>query len=72
MRRLGHWVVLAGVLLAGGVSAVEYSKSRAARLDCPGKIVCPLTGNLVCRDRCPIKVEQKKGQGAPACCQKAN
>jgi len=23
------------------------------RPDCPGKIVCPRTGGLICRDRCP-------------------
>lgn len=22
--------------------------------DCPGRIVCPITGDLVCRDRCPL------------------
>jgi hypothetical protein len=25
----------------------------AERADCPGKIVCPITGELVCADRCP-------------------
>ncbi len=36
--------------LAATASAVSSSAKRA---DCPGKIICPLTGDLVCRDRCP-------------------
>ena len=26
----------------------------AERADCPGLVACPLTGQLVCRDRCPV------------------
>lgn len=26
---------------------------QSARSDCPGKIVCPETGQLICRDKCP-------------------
>ena len=35
-------VVVSGIVLA-------QSEGR----DCPGKIVCPQTGELVCRDKCP-------------------
>ncbi len=31
----------------------------AERADCPGKIVCPLTGELVCIDRCPAGADAK-------------
>ncbi len=34
--------------------ATEPSPERA---DCPGKITCPLTGELVCKDRCPLGAE---------------
>lgn len=32
-----------------------YGFSRAGeRGDCPGKVVCPLTGEEVCKDQCPL------------------
>lgn len=37
------------VALAG----VVFAQSRTERPDCPGKIVCPETGRLICRDKCP-------------------
>ncbi len=54
MTRRGLWIgavvlFLGGIALAGGL----VSRS-AARSDCPGKVVCPLTGEEVCRDRCPL------------------
>lgn len=33
---------------------LAFAGARQARSDCPGKIVCPLTGEEVCRDRCPL------------------
>ncbi|RJP33582.1 MAG: hypothetical protein C4547_12055 [Phycisphaerales bacterium] len=41
-----------------GVAVTAYavnSRVSADRPDCPGKIVCPLTGELVCKDRCPAR-----------------
>lgn len=26
-----------------------------APLDCPGKIVCPMTGGVICPDQCPFQ-----------------
>lgn len=43
-------------LMGLGLLAVDKADIAAAgvdRTDCPGKIVCPQTGELVCRDRCP-------------------
>ena len=43
-------------LMGLGLLAVDKAGTTAAegdRTDCPGKIVCPETGDLVCRDRCP-------------------
>lgn len=71
MRRKILGMALAGLVLAGGVLAFELSTNREQRPDCPGKIVCPKSGELVCRDRCPLKPEQKKVQAVPGCCQKA-
>ena len=39
-----------GLIAAGGV---RLGQQAPARPDCPGKIVCPLTGEEVCRDLCP-------------------
>jgi hypothetical protein len=44
------------LLAAVGLALVVYAAGPARfaeRPDCPGKIVCPLTGELVCRDQCP-------------------
>ena len=43
------WITLSLVAL-GGMALASASADRA---DCPGKITCPITGELVCRDRCP-------------------
>jgi hypothetical protein len=42
----------AAACLAGCASTALVAS--AERPDCPGKIVCPLTGELVCADRCPL------------------
>lgn len=44
--------------VALGVTAFAVSSSSPTeRDDCPGKIVCPLTGELVCEDQCPVGTE---------------
>lgn len=45
------------VMLIGlgiGVSGSFGLSSDAERPDCPGRITCPLTGEPVCRDKCPL------------------
>lgn len=42
-----------GALAAGAAGFANASKVTATNNACPGKIVCPLTGELVCRDECP-------------------
>lgn len=29
------------------------------RANCPGKILCPVTGKIICKDRCPLNKEVK-------------
>lgn len=48
-RRL---VALAGAVTLGGLGLAAASSERP---DCPGKIVCPMTGKLVCKDQCPAR-----------------
>ena len=50
---------LAAAVLSG-VGAIGFaSAGQGTRSDCPGKIVCPITGELVCRYRCPAVDSQR-------------
>jgi copper chaperone CopZ len=40
------------------ISLVPAEARAQDRPDCPGKIICPLTGDLVCKDRCPLGVNE--------------
>lgn len=40
------------------------SKTTTNRPDCPGLIVCPITGDEVCRDRCPLGGDTEKATAA--------
>lgn len=44
----------AAALAAGALGAVGLSTTGSGRADCPGRVRCPLTGEMVCRDRCPV------------------
>ncbi len=48
-------LILAAVSLAGmvAVAGIVLAQARAERPDCPGKITCPRTGEILCRDQCP-------------------
>lgn len=51
-----NWVFLAMALAALGVTGfggMTLATASSERADCPGKIVCPLTGEPICRDKCP-------------------
>jgi len=52
VRRRGALTIVAVVALVG-VASVALARVAGARADCPGKIVCPRTGELICRDKCP-------------------
>ncbi len=54
--------------VALGVTAFAVSSSSPTeRDDCPGKIVCPLTGELVCEDQCPVD-EKTSTEDLAECC----
>lgn len=61
------------LVVAVAIAATAYavaSSSSADRADCPGKIVCPITGDLVCNDRCPLGTgPQEERPSLPSCCQ---
>lgn len=48
-------LVLASAATVGlvAVAGIVLAQSRAERQDCPGKITCPQTGEIICRDKCP-------------------
>ena len=43
-----------GALTLLGLGGLVFARASPDRPDCPGKIECPLTGELVCRDQCPV------------------
>ena len=45
-----RWTISIVVLAILSVTTLGAVK----RADCPGKIVCPETGKLICRDQCPM------------------
>ena len=51
MKKIAVWTMMLALILGGTVYG--FSLTNAQRSDCPGKIVCPLTGEEVCKDRCP-------------------
>ncbi len=55
MTRTTRTWAFAIVSLVGfaAVTGIVLAQTRAERSDCPGKIVCPQTGELICRDKCP-------------------
>lgn len=57
-----------GVTAVSAVAAYLAGAPRpvqAERDDCPGKVVCPLTGELVCADECPVRVGEAPAPTAP-------
>ena len=58
----------AAALLGLGTLAFQ-STANVDRPDCPGQITCPQTGEVICRDQCPLDVAEKDTADAiPACC----
>jgi len=53
------FIGLAAATIAASSLGAFGLASQQQRPDCPGKIVCPLTGELVCRDRCPAIDQQR-------------
>ncbi len=45
---------LTAVAVVGLIVAAAGATAGFQRSDCPGKIICPLTGDEVCKDQCPL------------------
>jgi hypothetical protein len=57
MRKLTLWNALA-VIALGGLLALPLAFAGTQRSDCPGKVVCPLTGEEICKDQCPLAAKK--------------
>lgn len=42
-----------GSLALATAGAFGVARASSERADCPGKITCPVTGEIICRDQCP-------------------
>lgn len=51
MRKLLVGLTIVGIGLG---SAFAYTRATR-RADCPGVMTCPLTGQPICKDRCPAR-----------------
>ena len=54
-RIIWKGMAITSVLLLVGVAvAASGFNGSTERIDCPGKVICPLTGEEVCKDQCPL------------------
>lgn len=51
--RKGLWIVAVLLPLALSMRASGFTQT-GERADCPGKVVCPVTGDKICKDQCPL------------------
>ncbi|MCH7686229.1 MAG: hypothetical protein IH899_06055 [Planctomycetes bacterium] len=54
MRKTALWTTALALFLGATVVAYGVTLGSNGRTDCPGTITCPLTGEEVCKDRCPL------------------
>lgn len=54
MRRFVFFALMLVAVVGGGLVAYGYASGERARSDCGGTVVCPLTGEEVCKDACPL------------------
>lgn len=72
MRRKVLWTLVAlSLVLGAGLYVFPSGPESRQRPDCPGTIVCPISGRVVCIDRCPLGATRSDESHRPACCRKA-
>lgn len=67
MKKKTVLAALATLTLLSAGFAYRAAAGSGERPDCPGKIVCPLTGEVICADQCPIGSESGSAE-VPSCC----
>ena len=61
------WLASAALIGSGALAYALVSGEK--REDCPGKIICSVTGQEICKDRCPIVTkEERPSPVGTACC----
>ncbi|MGH2667942.1 MAG: hypothetical protein ACRDH5_02265 [bacterium] len=68
MKKTAMWTAAAVLVLTGGLFAYPLAFASGARADCPGKIICPITGEEICKDQCPLGADRTKTEPVPSCC----
>lgn len=72
MKKFGLWLTAVAVLLVGGAFAFGLAQTKGERPDCPGKIICPVNGEEICKDRCPLTETKDSGpakvEESAGCC----
>lgn len=59
ISRKGFVGLATALVAASSVGAIGLVSQQTVRANCPGKIECPLTGEMVCRDRC-LAIDQQR------------
>ena len=54
MRNKYLLLAVATVIALGSFAAYSLAFTSEQRSDCSGTVVCPITGEEVCKDRCPL------------------
>ena len=68
MKRIALWSALLSLVFGGAALTYGFARADAGRTDCPGTVVCPLTGDEVCEDRCPLlKADRSDCPGQIVC-----
>ena len=52
-------LAVAAAVVVGGVTTYSLAFASTQRADCPGTVICPLTGEEVCKDQCPLLDPQR-------------
>ena len=71
MRKRYILAIAVALAISGGLFAYQAVSTISRRADCPGKIVCPLTGQEICKDRCPLRASARADATAPSCCRRS-
>lgn len=74
MKKTLRWMIPAALAVGGMALAGSLIAAARDRADCPGKIVCPISGEVICADRCPLTLQEaapETAAEAPAggCCE---
>ncbi len=60
MNGTAMWMLAAVLTLGGGWMAFSGASVGTERPNCPGRIICPETGEPICLDQCPLEDDAVK------------